>query len=203
VNRQLNAAGKISSVRAPLRWVLFLALFWMLAVPVPAEDGTRVEISCADLPIKIEWDIVNDSEKYCLSWKHSSWSGSRQITWWQYSRFALFTGGFVNVRYLQSGPHSHLTYHELEKQLKLRFRKVEEKSFDWGDTQKLEAGGRRFETRSFVLPKNRYCIGFMTRWLRFDQGWKHILVGYLCNIGAPPTAVAIDYRLSRIKIVYP
>ena len=89
-------------------------------------------ITCKASPIQLDIEKSYPSDDLCRHWSHKEKGSRRDYQWDQYHRHARFGGSFMNVRYMKAGRHGHLVWHDLEKQLKMRFKKVANESTGWG-----------------------------------------------------------------------
>ena len=186
-------------VRASLAFAILLEVS---AANAKGDETFEKTIRCDNSPIVLEIDGVLGSE-ICRMWEHRMNTALFREASQQFFRFSRVEGGFINVRYLIAGPQKFFGYYGVEEDLKSFSNKLRGKSSDWQRLTNLKAGGKTFEVARFRLPEERYCIGYLTRWLRIYDGWKHKMLGYICTIGnEPELAMAVDL-LTKVKITSP
>ncbi len=177
----------IGSSLNPQNAVVCVALVAILGVPATsraAADTERLEITCQESRILIAFPTL-PGQGECLKWQHYLHEALFRKRSQQYHRFERFEGGFVNIRYLEAGAQKTFLYADFRQELESRFRSVREDASGFIPRRETTAGGHDFEVAQFDLPKDRRCTGFLARWLRIYDGWKHKIVGYACRVGKP------------------
>ncbi len=166
-------------------------------------------MDCDASPIQFDFPVL-DKPKVCKRWEHRRMGKTRYIQTKEYHHSVDIDRGkgFMNARYVVADRHSHLKHFKLIKQLKNYFNKVSRSSSNWGTLSKSRLGDRHFEYQRFRLPKNRECIGFVTRWgLKLggdrwaEEGYASILFGYFCGRGFEYPENAVSKFLGGIRIV--
>lgn len=193
------AAPFLENTKRCLRLFQFTLALSLAACAAGPDAPNTPKASCERFPIQIRFETATEGR--CRYFFHRR-PESQYVNAYgeEFLRSETLVDGFIKLRYMKARPRSVVLYSPLQKQLRREYPQVKTHATAWGQPRELLVDGLRYEAQNFRLTTDENCAGFVRRWRPSSNGWKELLIGYLCVRNDDITDRRTSKLLSQVKI---